>query len=398
MSEGQELILTPDEVQKRKRRVINTSDIDDSKDITVPSNTSDSEDKSQKYYNRGGRVAIQYETMGRFDIPEVMYFRDYTIEEVNNLTLSKGEGLLENLVAILDSAKNEDAGCSVGDMLLEEFMETLIGVKKQFNTTQHVHPWVCDCQEGVDEKDIKVNEEIIDLNTIQYISIEEADKVMQDIYSERLKVITDESFKNYLFKKYAHAPLENIDEYTREMEVQNLRVKEPISFVNEDGVTYSFRFIRIKDIIKAQKMADSKFNSQIKAIQNRREAGNSLAEIKERKEQELKELKEFKNKYTMLCVRGLTLLAIDGRTINVDSEKVEIYKNLSRNFLMQTMSFFDEIKIGVQDKRELVCNLCGRSNERYLQRQFQFLELLPLDTDTKRVHRQSSGLDVYFGV
>ena len=69
-------ILSPTEVQKRRER--------------KPAEIIQEQSK-EKFFNRGGQVAINYETMGRFSIPATLYFKDFSVEDENNLLLTRQE-------------------------------------------------------------------------------------------------------------------------------------------------------------------------------------------------------------------------------------------------------------------------------------------------------------------
>lgn len=385
--ENEKTLLTPEEVEKRRRQPAEEK---------RPSDTKDSPE--DKFYNHGEMVVVNYETMGRFDFPAIGYFRDFSIEDTNNLMMSRREDLLETLISILNTIKSPEITADVGDMLSEEFLETLVAIKAQFNTTEHIHPWICTCQEESEDADVQVNEELVNLKDIQYMSIEEADKKMQEAYLERFKQMSDEEFRTHLFKRYKDNPIVDMDAHTREVEAGKTKIKEPI-FFNYADTQYGFRLTRIKDVVRAQKIVDEKYAGKIKAIQSRREpAGASLADVKLRKEKEIEEIKRCQKKDLSLYVRALSLVQKDGRDITDVQEKIEIYKKLPRSFLLEMISFMDELRFGIQDEKEIVCPLCGRTDKRLLQRQLMYLELLPLDTDTKRIGRVNAGVNIYFGV
>jgi hypothetical protein len=398
-------IINPQEVQKQrtrslpKRMVINEIDPqDENKEDIVQEIKTEALTDSKKYISRAGTIDIHYETNNRFSIPSSLYFRDYTIEDVNNLTLSRQEDLLENLLVILNNAVNEDANCKIEDMLMEEFLETLVGIKMQFNIHLHQHPWVCDCQNGVTGKDQVVNQTEIDLKTIKYKSIEEADEYIRSMYKPTFEVMSKEDFKKYLVLKYGNDPMVDVDNWTIEQELEKIQVKEPIIIDGKDGKSYTFRFMRVKDVIEAQKKASQKYAGKIKQVNSKQPLhGMGLADQKALKEKEIEELQYQQAKDTILYARAFTLEAVDGRKLK-EEEKFNIYKNIPRSVLFDFINFMDEIKFGIQDERDFTCPLCGTVKQRSLQLSINPYELLPLDLATKGKQRQFAGINVRFGV
>jgi hypothetical protein len=381
------LLLTPEEVGRRRSR----KEVEAEQQIkhSLPSS-------NEKFYNRGGRVAINYESLGRFSIPATLYFKDYTIEDVNDLTLSRQEDILETVISILNKCKNEDAQCDVADMTVEEFLETLIGMKSQFNTSIHIHRWLDKCQTSVDEEERTFSESEIDLNTLKYSSIEEADQKIQAYFKDLFSLMSPEEWKNYLYSKYQDNPLENIDTYTKEEEIKTIRLTEPIIYPF-NGKKYAFRLTRIGDVVKGQKIAQKQFAAKIKAIQNKRDPNIPLNELKVRKERELEDVKIEQTRKATLYSRALSLISIDGKSIP-ENERISHYKDLPRQGLIDFINLLDNAVFGVNDERELTCNLCNEAERRLLRQEINPVELLPLDTNTTRKLRKSAGVTLYFGV
>jgi hypothetical protein len=375
------VLLTPDEVKKRREK---------KQEIVQQT-------KVEKFFNRGGSVAINFETMGRFSIPDIMYFKDYTIEDVNTLALSRHDDLLENVVSIMESLKNEDANCKVSDMLIEEFLESLIGIKKQFNTTQHIHRWLCDCQSNIDENDQIVNETIIDLNEIEYKSIEEGDKLLKNYYKSVFDTMNDEDWKTYIYTKYKNNPIDNVEEYTKEKEIEKIQLTEPIQ-IGIDNHIYAFRLTRIADLISAQKLSAKKYASKIKNVQNRKDPNVAIYELKEKKKEEIDRLRYEQAKYTVIAAKALSLVSVDGRELTDDNEKINVYSKLPRSILIEFSHFIDQFKFGIQHEQEFACPICGKVDKRLLQQELNPIELLPLDATSSGERGKPAKLNIYIGL
>jgi hypothetical protein len=362
------LLLSPDEVKKRRE-----------KKTGVPVKLVQNNDK---FYNRGGTVAINYETMGRFDIPATLFFRDFTITEENDLLLVRKDDLLETTISILNKMKNQDANCLVENMLIEEFFETLIGIKKQFDTVNHTHLWMCSCQERIN--DPKIHEAIINLNTLQYKSIIECDEVLKGYYKERFDKLTDEEFQNYIFTRYKDNPNIELTGITREQELERIKVKEPFQLKFNDHL-YSFRFSRIGDLVKAKKLASKQFVEKIKEAQNKR------------KTEEVEKLKTDELKYSMLIAQSLTLLKVDDKELT-EIERVAAFSELPRNSKAKMQEFKNQFKFGIHHEQEFTCPLCGKVDKRWIQREIDYDDLLPTNSITSGDDKLSSGLDIFVGV
>jgi hypothetical protein len=381
MSE-ENILLTPEEVENRRKN----------KRERIKKEVK--EEISEKFYNRGGQVAINYETLGRFSIPSTLYFKDFTAKHENDLELTRREDQLETTIAILNELKNEDANCKIEDMLLEEFFETLIGIKKQFDSSKHVHLWVCDCQS--DEDKPQVNDTVIDLNTITYQSISKADNELKDFYKKKFELMDNAQFQEYLFIRHKDNPSIELENRTKEEELETIKVKEP--FMISLDHKYLFRFPRIGDLVKAKKIADKRFAPKIKDAQNKKNPNSVLPVLQEQKKIEIDKLEEEKFRYTALATRALSLISVDEKELT-DEERINLYSELPRNIKNKIKDFLEQFEFGIQHEYEFVCPLpgCGRKDRRLLQRELTVFELLPSYTITKNEFGQNPEIDIYVG-
>lgn len=386
MSEEKSILLSPDEVEKRKQK---------KPESIVQKPIEDKKENKDKFYNRGGTVAINYETMGRFNIPSTLYFKDFSTTDESDLLLTRDDDLLETTINILNKLKNQDAKCDVGDMLKEEFFETLIGIKKQFDTVKHTHLWICDCQESLPSEDQKVNETEIDLTKIEYKSITEADEIVKNYYRDKFENFSESDWTNYIATRYKDNPSLELENLTKEQEIETIQVKEPFLIKYEH--TYAFRFSRIGDLVKAKKLTVAKFAPKFKELQTRKNPNGPLAEIKLQRQEELNKLKEDQGKYEFLVSRALTLLKVDDKELN-DNEKIEIFSKLPRAIDYEMRNFLSQFKFGIQHEQEFTCPICGKVDKRLLQREIFIYELLPTQSITKRDNKLPTRSNIYVGV
>ena len=111
---------------------------------------------------------VQFESGGRFSAPETEWFEDYTSKNVTQLVMSRDDDLLDNICSVLDQAK-EDKSYKAEDMLLEEFFEALVAIKKVYNGNTHTHRWLCQCQKLVPDEQKKMSGQDIDLSNIKFV-------------------------------------------------------------------------------------------------------------------------------------------------------------------------------------------------------------------------------------
>lgn len=375
MSE-ESLLLSPDEVTRIKRK----------RETQVDMN-------ANKFANRAGQVQVNFESKGRFSIPESMWFSDFTVENINNFTLSSLEDIMEQVVIALETIKNQDCSVPVSEMTLEEFFETLIAIKLSFNTKNHVHRWFCECQN--EEVDKQINETIIDLTTIQYKSIEEVDNIFKKSYVEYFETLSDEQFKEYVINKYGEER-----SVTKQDELDAFEVKEPFFYKDPTtGNKYGFRLIRVKDVINSTKLAKKVFSSKIAKIERRPNPhGVPLAEIKAQKEADIEELKKEEAKLALLYIRALTLVSYNDKDIIDFNEQERLYRDIKREAFFQILDFLTAIDFGVVDEREYECKFCGKTERRSLQQDSTPLEFLPLESHNAREQRKHVAANFYFGV
>jgi len=360
------------------------------------------EEDKIKYRKKGNSVEINFESEGRFSVPDTMFFEDYDVEHVQQLATIDVDDILETVTSILEEIKNKDCAISVGEMTASEFLEALVGIKYKFDTKDIKHFWMCDCQSGKPEEEQKVNETFIDITTLKYRSIKDADEAFKNRFRDIFKTLTDAEFKEYLKNRYATAPLENYDTWTREQEVETIKIKEPIFYKSRlSGNLYGFELMRIRHVVQAQREINKKYRSKIKAIANRPNTSNTpLPEFKSEKEEEIKKLEKEKMRDLLIYSQAFTLTSMNGQRGINNGEKVKHYLKLKREEYFDLGNYLNDIEYGIYDERDFTCPLCGKVERRLLQREINPIELLPINPDSKKQNKQE-GLrkpNIYFGV
>jgi hypothetical protein len=205
-------------------------------------------------------------------------------------------------------------------------------------------------------------------------------------------------------KKYKNNPLDDIDSYTREQEISTILIKEPFHIIAGNDV-YTIRYPRLDDVIKAKKFAEKLYSPKIKNIQNRKEHGVPLHELKDKKENEIKALKDEQASTIVLYAKSMMLVSKNGMIL-ADNDKYEMFKNeIKRNTIRNIEDLFDNIQFGLQTEAELSCPICGETEKRLLRDFLDPRQLLPFNHKRtsngdapERELRLNPGFDLYFGI
>lgn len=346
-----------------------------------------------------GKVRVDYESMGRFSIPQTLFFMDYSPADVNSIVMSSQEEMAATLVPIINGmvCDENSENFNSEDMTIEEFLETLIAVKGKFNTIKHNHPYICECQYDKPEADQKLQTTEVNLAKLKYKSIEQVEEELKQFFQEDINLLTEEEWISY---RDNWANKNNLDpnSLTKENILENFKITEPFTIKPEDH-EITFRLSRMKDLLKAQKILDKEYTPKIKRIQNRVEHGVPGEELSAKKQKEIEELQKEKSKKLISYTKAFSIIALDGKTLT-DNEKLEIIEDRNifpRRITADIDSFLDQLKHGVFDTIEFSCPLCGKLNKEELQYNISITELLPLNSKDERDNRHFTRLNIRFG-
>ena len=395
--------LNPADVEKMKKnkKVIVDQNVDenfdDEIDETVSSNEIFNNIKKTplKLENTSDKVKIEYETMGRFDIPSVMYFDNYKTDHLDNFALVTEENIFETLVSIIEQIKYSSENVRIEDMLIEEFFETLIGIKAQFNTINHIHRWNCDCQENSPDTEKLINETTVNLQLLNdsCISILTADENYRNICREMF--LDKNVFISYLKMKYGEDI--NVDDYNLENELNEIQIKEP--YVIPDGNNiYKFNFLRVRDLIIASRYINKKYSYKVKALKSKQIHNVKSDELKRIKEEEMEKLNQEKGRDFIRALKSSTLIGYNNRLLETLEEKIEVYKNISINVSIDASSFLESIRFGINKEQDFECPICGHSEKRLLQLEFNLIEFLPTKSDTNNGLQNITRRNIFMGI
>jgi hypothetical protein len=342
-----------------------------------------------------GKVKIDYESEGRFDCPSFLHFSGYTVDHIDKFALVNEENIFETIVAILNELKSSNTDFIIENMLIEEFFETLISIKAQYNTITHIHRWICDCQKEEPENSRVINETLVDLSKLNYVSISQADEAYQNIYKEKFKDAT--IFDYYIKMKYG----ENSDmtEFSVDDEIKKMKVGEPFGVQNQiNGDVYRFRFVRVGDLLEANNFVAKKYNSKIKAIKNKQIHNVKAQELKQIKQEELDKINQLKSQDFLRALKASSLVSKNNIQLTNIDEKMEVYKSIPIGCSIDLANFLDKIRFGVHQEQKFECPICGLSEGRWLQLEFNFIEFIPTKHDTSNGIQGITGGNIFMGV
>jgi len=345
--------------------------------------------------NSSYTLSIHYATEGRFSIPAIVRWRDYSVKDITDLSIVNEDTFLDVLVDILNQMNKENINTE--DMLLWELYQTLIELKRNFISEKHIHFWFCECQNK--ENDKKISKGEIDLNILQYKYINEYDQEIKKEWEKTLQYLTDEEKKQILGNR------------TEEEFLNNIKIKEPFRFQFDEGIEIIARFVRVGDMKEAIresiKLYKPKYSSIETQIYKYTKSGNVDQVLKLRQQKE--ELDKERALFIMLYSRAKSILdlKIQGREElyfkdRSMKDKIEILESLPRNVIYYVGNYLDGINFFQDIEVDLECELCGKKNTKTFPRDFNLLELLPYSSDKDvsteyrpKIHR---NVKVLFGV
>ena len=386
-------VLSPQEVERRRQ----STQIQEKENEVF-----DDLKKETKAYPTA--VEVNFESKGRFDTPKTLHFSDYKPRHLNDIAVSSSDSLLKTVCKILEELVVDDnVEFKAENQVIEELIESLIGIKMKFEGNAHTHRWMCNCQSDEEEADQTINETIINLSELTFTSIEEADDKLREKIKADLDALTDKEYKEYLLTKYKNKPLDDIESHTREVEAASNKITAPF-YINDGKVMWGIKFLRLKDIMEANSYVSGIYEPKIKLIQNRKEHGIPLHKLKEKKAQEIKALQEEQGKVMLSYVEAMLLHSKDGVELT-SQEKWKAYNEEVPRYIMdEVRKIFDNFRFGLNHEIELQCPMCGNAEKRWLQLSIDPRELLPVRNsgDNKTLPtvnelRGASRVAFYFG-
>lgn len=366
----------------------------------------DSYEESAFENKGGGLVRVDFEAGGRFSLPPSVHVGNYQLGHITDISLARPDDTLEVLVHTVQKLVTTP-GVQVGQALVEEFLELMIGLKAGYNGNTHIHTWMCaECQFDKQPSKRKLSEMPIDLDSIKMIPIETADEMFRKEYVAPIfDIMTDEQFVEYLQLRHGKQNADKLLTVTRQQEIASIKITDRIQLPDqESGRMYGFRFTRIGDLIEAYKLAYREFAGQIRQLKNSQPDNGADAKYREsfeaEREYNMEKLELERGKKAILYSKALSLCTIDGRQLTVP-ERLRYFTSMDWKVSEKFAGFHEAVKFGIHDERDITCNLCGHTEKGVLQQRFNPSEFVPdsnsARTSTNRTVPRSAGSLVFFG-
>jgi len=342
----------------------------------------------------GGRLKVEFETMGRFDLPDTMFYDNYKTSDIQELGLTRDEDMMATLVSVLDKRNVGNNKVSLNDALMEEFYEVLINIKAQYDTDDHTFHYMCDCQSQKPDNQRLPSTYKLKISELKYRSITEAEENLRKQMKPFFDDMSNEEFSNTYIKKVYGKAIET----TKEAELMKIKIKEPLMFKSlvKPNEVLQLRFTRVKDLIFGMQVVSRMFSPKIKKIRNTYKANMKEAELNEWKQSEIEKIEIEKVKRAIEFTKSQSLLSVNGKPFATQQDKINYYLNMDLIDMKALSNYFDAISFGLYDEREMSCEHCGKTEKRELHREFSPMEFLPTKNDkrdsaTSSLSRHSIG-------
>lgn len=290
-------ITTPEE-EKKKEATATKSKPKITKTTTAPKKETEVKPEIKSEPVPLGYITVKLDSLGKLSAPFELHFRDYSIEEVLELSSTNDDvDNLEAVIKVLNSMVHEDFDC--GELTHEELLEILYSIQGNFYSRDI-------------EKSVLIDEK--------------ADPKDKDNYTYAMISITDIKTKT-------------LDE----------EFKEPFTLKDsKTGSTYTFRLPRVKDKITAEKYIRNKYKKEtrefsdihkelyrIEKIKDNDLRKEAMSELESEKYDEIRDYEEYligKTKLLLVLIQGLSLLSVDGGELEYGDceELLRIIPSVSR--------------------------------------------------------------------
>lgn len=265
-------------------------------------------------------VEVSYSTLGHFDCPDKLHFRDYSMEEIRNLAFAKEEDSLEVLVDCLNSMVYEDFDCA--DMNQRELLETVYILQGKFYSPFIVKSIYKD--PDIEDPDLRNSDDNIVVEEIPLSALEI--ETIQDEFREPFTLTDDKS--GQVAKMRLHRIRDIIDSKEKFVE-ENFKKEKIYKPVME---RYKHFLSKTKNDEEAQRLLYSDFEGQ----------ENLVDEAFDYVEEKFKKITEY--------TEASVLVAYEGKELSSLDEKLEYYKKISARIWSKFNKVLEEYPFGIQEE------------------------------------------------
>lgn len=298
-----------------------------------------------KANNLGEYIKIPLSTGGRFDFPDIVYFKPYTTEDLTDLNASRPEDILETLIFILNKNKIPSITAQCENLLLEELLDIEAALYGTVFDPLVEYPVTCDEDSCSNDKPFyhKLN-----INTLDKLSIENVEDNIRESYRELFETDQD-AFKDYLNRKYK-GESKTIDEA-----ISDIVIKEPLNIIMHDNNVIQIKFVRVGELARATKEAYKKYQYDLRKVNNKKYKQLSDEDAKIQKEIDFENIQISMFKEIAAGANASSLVAINGKPFESYIEKVEYYKNMPPKYGERFKENSERVKFGINHTFEAKC-------------------------------------------
>ena len=337
------------------------------KNINEESNLVEKEFKAQNY---GGYVKVNLCTGGRFDFPETVYFKPYTMEDLTDLESCKPEDLQETLIAILNKNKHESITTDCELLKLEEVIDIEARLYGSVFDPNVEYPIDEECKNEECERTNPIFAKL-NINQLNILSVENVEDNIRDNYRELFN--NPDIFEDYVKIKYGEGEQISIDQA-----LSDIKLKEPLNIRMDDGKTLRIRFVTIGDLAYATKKAYVKYSYALRKVNKKKYSGLSPEDAKIQKEMDFEDIQIEMFKEISSGVNALSLLGVDKQEFRTFDEKLDYYKNMPPKYANKFKENSEITKFGINHTIETNCPSCKEKKIYRLEHGSLLYDFLPI--------------------
>ena len=271
-------------------------------------------------------LPIEYTTLGRFDCPAKLHFRDFLFDESMKLGLSTSETALNNIIKILNKACFEKFDCQ--KMHEKELEETLLNLFFNFwgKQIEKAFPFTEEELQEYSEQDIK---------SLGYVNID-----------------------------FSMIKTDTIDP----------KIKKHIA-IEYKGITYTFRFPQVGAILKAQEYVATKFREQYQSIVSIENKLKKKLVLTKEEQDTYSDYLEDSSLTLLMATQAQNIVSIDNEEFITFEDQLKAYPRIGTQLWGKYAEELSKIKFGVNNLIKVKHPMTNKPVERRFL--FQFLDFIP---------------------
>ena len=347
--------------------------------------------------NLGEYVKVNLSTGGRFDFPDIVYFKPYTMDDITSLNAARPEDLIETLIYVLNKNKLPSITTDCEKLKLEEVLDITAKLYGEAYDPVVEYPIECESKECESNKPFFTK---LNINNLNILSIENIEDNIKDAWRELFEK-DSQAFADYVSVKY-----DNQSDITIDQAINDLLIKEPFSIVMHDNKVLNIKFVTVGDLAFATKRAYSKYSFQLRKVNDKKYKQLSDEDAKIQKQIDFENIQIEMFKELSAGANAASLVSIDGVPFNSFEEKISFYKAMPPKYAERFKANSERLKFGINHEIEAVCPACGEKKISPLEHGNLLYDFIPsansrfnktdMDVSAKGKQKQLNRIDIFF--